>query len=59
MTHKLIFIVASFMIFFALDQNWLYPLLLGKMPLILGWVTASVLAGFQLTALIAEWSYLD
>jgi hypothetical protein len=47
------------MIFFALDQNWLYPLLLGKMPLIFGWVTASVLAGFQLIALIAEWSYLD
>jgi hypothetical protein len=59
MTHKLIFIVASVMIFFALDQNWLYPLLLGKMPLIFGWVTASVLAGFQLIALIAEWSYLD
>lgn len=59
MFHKVIFIVASAVIFAALDLNWICPLFFNSLPQTFSWIIAFTLAGFEISALIAEWYYLD
>jgi hypothetical protein len=59
MSRKVIFILATVVVFFALDLNWLYPLVFNNLPQISRWVIAFTLAGFEAAALLAEWYRLD
>ncbi len=59
MFHKVIFIIASAIIFIVLDQNWVFPPLFAHLPQLLSWPIAFGLAGFEIVALIAEWHYQD
>ncbi len=51
--------VASVIVLFVVDFNWLYPPLIDTLPQMLSWAVGSTLAGCQISALIAEWHYLD
>jgi hypothetical protein len=57
MSRKVIFIVASALIFFILDQTWVFPSMFAYLPQVLGWFIASALSGVQIVALIYEWHY--
>jgi hypothetical protein len=59
MSRKVIFILASIVIFFVVDLNWVYPPLFNLLPQITAWATAGALAGLQISILIAEWHYMD
>jgi hypothetical protein len=59
MLHKLIYIIASILVFFVIDLSWVYPPLFNYLPQVFSWVIASALIGFEVIILIAEWHYLD
>ena len=59
MARKVIFLLASILVFGVLDGSWVYPGLLNSLPLVFGWTAASFLAGLQILALIVEWNHLD
>jgi hypothetical protein len=59
MRHKVIFILASAIVFCVIDYNWVYPQLFTYLPQIYSWVIASTLAGCELSLLMVEWNYLD
>jgi hypothetical protein len=59
MLHKIIFIIASVIVFFVIDLNWVYPSLFTNLPQVFSWVIASGLVGFEIILLISEWFYLD
>ena len=58
MVHRVIFTIASLVIFFVLDQYWLFPLLFGNLPNLFGWGMAALVAVVELLAIFAEWVYL-
>jgi hypothetical protein len=58
MIHKAVFALGSLVIFYVLDQYWLYPFLFGNLPNPFSWALASVVAMAQLSTLFAEWIYL-
>jgi hypothetical protein len=59
MSRKVIFIVASALVFFVVDFNWVYPTLFNTLNQIFSWGIGSTLAGCQISTLVAEWYYLD
>jgi hypothetical protein len=59
MVHKIVFVFASLVIFFVLDQYWLYPVVAGNLPSPFSWVIGSAVAMVESYALYAEWAYLD
>jgi hypothetical protein len=57
MVHKLVFALGTLVIFYVLDQYWLYPMLMGNLPAPFGWVVGGAVAAVELLALLAEWVY--
>ena len=59
MSRRVIFMVASALIFLVLDLSWVYPLFFDHLGLVFSWVAAFALAGFEIVALLAEWSNIE
>jgi hypothetical protein len=43
----------------VLDLSWVYPLFFDHLGLVFSWVAAFALAGFEIVALLAEWSNME
>jgi hypothetical protein len=57
MAQKIVFSIATVLVFFVLDQYWLFPFLFGNLPNPFGLVVAAVVALVELSTLFAEWVY--
>jgi hypothetical protein len=59
MTRKVIFIIASVLVFLSLDLVWIYPALFNHPPTLLSLAVSSLLLGLESSAIIAEWHFLE
>ena len=58
MAHKIVFSVGSLLVFFILDQYWLFPFLFSNLPNPFAMIVAAVVAVVEISTLFAEWVYL-